>query len=311
LTIWHAVLRADQGKPREAARWSQAGIDLARAAMDEHALARAYLIYDYAQRSLGVARHAEPTERALEIYTRLGDLSGQATASNNLGVFAFNVGRWDEALTLYRQSRETRLKTGDPVNAAMTDVNIAEILANQGHLEEAERLLIDAATVWKAAGDTWGVAFATRIRGLVAAHAAREQAATTLLADAREAFLNIRAQADVNSTDMLVAETLVRFGRHRDALGVLENVEADPELQVHHLPALARLRGVALAGTGDIAGGASELHRAIELARYQGADHQLALALDALAKYVPSEIAPRAEADKILRRLGVLVGHAL
>jgi tetratricopeptide (TPR) repeat protein len=303
LTIWHAVLRADQGKPREAARWSQAGINLAEAAADERALARAYLIYDYAQRSLGLARHAQPTERALEIYTRLGDLSGQATASNNLGVFAFHVGRWDEALKLYRQARAARLKTGDPVNAAMYDANIAEILANQGHLEEAERLLVDAGTVWKAAGDAWGVAFATRLRGLVAAHAGRERDAATLFADAREAFVKMRAQADVNSTDVLVAESLVLFGRHEDALGVLENVAADPQLQAQHLPVLTRLRGLA---RGDV----SELRRAIELARDQGADHQLALALDGLARLVPSEVEARAEADEILGRLGVVTAES-
>ncbi|MEP6658417.1 MAG: adenylate/guanylate cyclase domain-containing protein [Acidimicrobiales bacterium] len=306
LTIWHAVLRADQGKPREAARWSQAGITLAEAASDDRALARAYLIYDYAQRSLGVARHAQPTERALEIYTRLGDVSGQATASNNLGVYAFHVGRWDEALELYRQSRAARMKTGDPVNAAMTDANIAEILTNQGHLEEAEGLLLDAETVSKAAGDAWGVAFTTRLRGLVAAHAGREQEAMAFFASAREGFLRMHAQADVNSTDVLVAESLVLFGRYVDALGVVENVVADPELQAHHLPALKQLRGVALAATGDVAGGVSELRRAIELARYQGADHQLALALDALARLVPSEVEARAEADEILRRLGVV-----
>ena len=191
----------------------------------------------------------------------------------------------------------------------MTDANIAEILANQGHLEEAERLLVDAGTVWRAAGDNWGVAFATRLRGLVAAQAGREHDATTLFADAREAFSKMRAQADVNSTDVLVAESLVLFGHHEDALGVLENVAADPELQAHHLPALKRLRGVALAGTGDVAGGVSELRRAIELARHQGADHQLALALDALARLVPSEVEARAEADEILRRLGVVLAQ--
>ena len=220
-------------------------------------------------------------------------------------MYAFHVGRWEEALNLYRQSRTARIKTGDPVNAAMTDANMAEILANQGHVDEAERLLLDAATVWKAAGDAWGVAFATRLRGLAAAHAGREQEAMALLADAREAFLNMQAKADVNSTDLLVAESLVMFGRHADALGVLENVAADPELQAHHLPALTQLRGSALAGTGDVAGGVAELRRAVELSRDHGADHQLALALDALARLVPSEVEARAEADELLHRLGV------
>ena len=192
-------------------------------------------------------------------------------------MYAFHVGRWQEALNLYRQSRTARIKTGDPVNAAMTDANMAEILANQGHVDEAERLLLDAATVWKAAGDAWGVAFATRLRGLVAADAGREQEAMALLADAREAFLNMQAKADVNSTDLLVAESLVHVRPSRRCAGCDENVAADPELQAHHLPALTQLRGSALAGIGDVAGGVADYAGQSSFARYHGADHQLAL----------------------------------
>ena len=42
--------------------------------------------------------------RALEIYDSLGDLEDKAMVLNNLGMFAYWAGRWDEAVGLYREA---------------------------------------------------------------------------------------------------------------------------------------------------------------------------------------------------------------
>ena len=65
----------------------------------------AYLVLDVAEAALGLLQGRPNTLRALEIYTRLGDLSGQATAANNLGVGAYFEGRWNEAIDFYAQAR--------------------------------------------------------------------------------------------------------------------------------------------------------------------------------------------------------------
>ena len=53
----------------------------------------------------GSPSSAVHSERALELYTELGDLTGQAVVLNNLGGFAYFDGRWDEAVELYEQAR--------------------------------------------------------------------------------------------------------------------------------------------------------------------------------------------------------------
>jgi class 3 adenylate cyclase len=307
LTVWFAAMRAYQGKTREAARLSRAGIELAEASGDESALARAFLVLDYAEDSLGTSADARYSSRALEIYCRLGDLSGEATAANALGLYAYHDGRWGRAIELYERSREARRKTGDPVNAAMADANIAEILTEQGRLEEAEDLLRTTLAVWIAAGDEWGVAFAKRALGTVTARAGRYDDATQLLKEARAEFAAIGAQADVVLTELAVAEALVLAGTGDAALRVLGRVLADgePAGLEPFLPALHRLWGLALLQTGDDELGHHELGVAVTLARRRGAEYQLALALEALER-LGAGSADAEDHEGILDRLGVV-----
>ena len=307
LTVWYAAVRANQGNAREAVRWAGAGIELAEAAGDDRALARAYLIVDYAESVLGARNDAKHTVRALDIYSALGDLGGQATASNNLGFYAYFDGRWSEALELYERSRAARLKAGDPTNAAMADANIAEILANQGHLAEAEELLGDASSVLSAAGDVWALAFATEMLGLVAARAGRTARADELLAEARGAFARMGALGDVGRTDVHVAENLVLSQRPEAALSLLAAVLDEGAIPDHLPPTVQLLRGIALSQAGHGAAGRDELLRAVSAARERGAAHQLAVALDVLANCEPGRADARAEADEIFARLGVVM----
>ena len=83
---------------------------------------------------------------ALPLYEDLGDLSGQASALMNLGVEAYYEGDWVKAARPLRARRVgCGNRIGDAVSAAMATNNIAEILLDQGHLEEARRLFIAAA----------------------------------------------------------------------------------------------------------------------------------------------------------------------
>ena len=57
---------------------------------------------------------------------------------------------WDEALDLYQRARDLFERTGDTGNASLAKYNIAEILDDQGRLDEAEPLLRDVIRVWRA-----------------------------------------------------------------------------------------------------------------------------------------------------------------
>jgi class 3 adenylate cyclase/tetratricopeptide (TPR) repeat protein len=313
LMVWLAAVRANQGKPAEAARWSRAGIGLAEAAGDEDALARAYLVLDYAASSLGESSEDNST-RALEIYERLGDLSGQATAANNLGFYAYLESRWSEAIELYGRARDARLKAGDPVNAALSEANIAEILTEQGRLDEAEELLREAAGTFAAAGDQWGVAFARRSLGAAAARAGRFDEAAETFDAARAGFSAIGASTDVVATDLSIAEGLVLAGAGREALPVLGRVLVNGEVPgglEPYQPQLHRLWGLAALQAGELDLGQRELETAVVEARRRRATYQLALALDALDRLgrSPSGIEAseaRAERDDILSGLDVI-----
>ena len=313
LTVWFAAIRATQGKTGEAARWSRAGVGLAEAAGDESALARAYLVLDYAESTLGRATGPENSARALDIYVRLGDLSGQASAANNLGTYAYLAGRWDEAIDLYARSREARLKAGDSASAAMADSNMAEILVEQGRHGEADALLRAAVTVATAAGDQWTATFARRLLGQSAARAGRFDEATALLDEARAGFIAIGANADVVLADLAMAEMLVLAGAGADALLVLGRILVHGEMPdglEPYQPQLHRVWALAFLQAGEIEVGRRELDTAVALARRQGAEYQLALALATLDRLGGTSVAPAPDGERehveILSRLGVV-----
>jgi tetratricopeptide (TPR) repeat protein len=192
------------------------------------------------------------------------------------------------------------VKAGDPVNTAFGDANIAEILADQGRLAEAEELLREAAAVWTAAGDLWGRGFAERLLGVVAARSGRAAEAAALLDSSRAAFAKMGALPDVAATDVAIAEVLVLQGRGAEALQVLEGITAADALD-QLAPAWHRCRGIALIQSGQP--GRHELETALTLAREQESDHQIALALDAIDQI---EQRDGDEAAEIFRRLDVI-----
>ncbi|HZP27743.1 MAG TPA: tetratricopeptide repeat protein, partial [Acidimicrobiia bacterium] len=155
---------------------------------------------------------------ALAIYRELGDLGGQATAANSLGASAFYTGDWEQAAEWYEQGRELLSRTGNAVDAAFGTSNVAEILANQGYLDEAEARFVEALRVWQAAGYRGGVGFATMHLARIAARRGDAERAAELLARARAEFEAIEAATDVLETDVVAAEAALLAGDPEQAL---------------------------------------------------------------------------------------------
>ena len=101
--VWYATVRQAQGQHREAVNWCDKAIAQARECGDRDAEAHALFILDWAWTSLGQSDRLNVSEDALLIYTDLGDLGGQAVVLNNLGVFAYFRGQWDEAIAFYQR----------------------------------------------------------------------------------------------------------------------------------------------------------------------------------------------------------------
>ncbi|MCH8130757.1 MAG: AAA family ATPase, partial [Acidobacteria bacterium] len=66
LTVWYAAIRAQQGRLSDALSWAERGIDEASEADDRKALARAYLIRDYAEMGMGMSEGPVSSRKSLE-----------------------------------------------------------------------------------------------------------------------------------------------------------------------------------------------------------------------------------------------------
>ena len=311
LTVRYGGIKQDQGRAAEAVRWCRRAIVEAEASGARDALAHAYYILDWALRALGRTEELPYSRLALAIYEELGDIGAQSKVLNNLGIYAYREGRWDDAVAYYERARAAFQRIGALVDAAFPASNMAEILADQGRFDEAEPLLRGAIRVWKAAGDRSGVAEATAILARVAARTSRVPEALSLLADARATYLEEGERIAVLETDLRVAECLLREGNGHAALAIVDDARARADgLGAAYLrPMILRLTGAALALTGQVALAGPRLEEAVGDGRGRRADYEVALALDALAQLPTLAPGPRARhaaaRDEMLERLGV------
>lgn len=313
LLVGYAAVRQAQGRSEEAIRWCRGAIEAADRAGEAEALAHAYYILDWCYVALGQPERAVYSQRALAIYEELGDIAKQALVYNGMGAFAYYEGRWNDALELYEKGRLARQTTGDPVNAADGTFNIAEILTDQGHLEQAEVLLRDALRVWKASRWRARVALGTRKLAEVASRSNRYEEAAALFEEARSAFVDVGAQNEIVETDARMAESLILQKRPDAALGLADDAlaRADAMGVNVHVPALQRIRGYALMQLGELTRARAAVEESLRSAQVRLADYQVALSLDALAQLARLEngsapTALEADRDAIYARLGVV-----
>jgi tetratricopeptide (TPR) repeat protein len=309
LLVFYGSVRQTQGRSADAIAWSRRAVGEAERAGNRKALAQALFILDWAHAELGRPGEANGSARALALYEDLGDLAGQAVVLNGMGGFAYWEGRWDDALELYRRGREACERLGDSVTAADGTYNIAEILVDQGRLEEAELLTREAMRVWRASGSRLRVAHAVRLLGRIASRSSRPAEGMELLRQARAEFSEVGARSDVVETDARIAGALVRGGHAKEGLELAS--AALRRAAGVHVPLLQRLRGYALIQLGDLESGRDALRASLDSARSQGADYEAAVTLDGLVRLaeLTDDIdtgSLLAERDTTLSRLGVV-----
>jgi tetratricopeptide (TPR) repeat protein len=310
LKIWYAIVREFQGRVDEAATLCSEAVADAVAAGDLPAEAQSRLILDWIQVERGRHDLATHSPRALAIYEELGDVGGQALVLNNLGAFAYWEGRWTDAVALYEQGRAARLVTGNAVDAASGTMNIGEVYADQGRLDEAEQCFRDAWRVWRSVSHAGGSALTTMHLGRIAAKRGDFAEAFALLDAAREEFLAIGSTNDVLEVDTRTAECRILAGEYETALGV-----ADRELAASHglveETALLRIRGTALLALGRADEGIAALRSCLDESRSRGARFEIALAQHELvdAYFARGDLASAEEAEReataIFAELGV------
>ena len=286
LKVWAGVMRYAQGRYREAMSAYEQAIDEAGRAGDRDAQAHAYYLHDAARVWSGRSGTNDFSWRALAIYEELGDLMEQAVVVGNLAAFAYLDGRWKEAVDLYERSRETHLKTGNPVEAARAEENLGELLCDRGNLDEAEAVLTNALRVWKAADNPAECAFVQSQLGRVASRDGRYEAAAALLAEARQGFEDIGARYDALDVRTRIVENLVFQGSGEDVLTEIGETirEAEGFGEGIHITRLKLMLGYALSQAGRPEEGLPHVEQALATARERGAMYDVALGLEACTR---------------------------
>jgi len=242
LQVMQGWISHGRGKQKEAAAWAERALESAQRAttsgppktplallasvLDAAGVtAEAYLLLDLAELYRGGTGPWKYAARALPVFEELRDWNRVGLTLNALGVFAYYGGRWDEAAALYRRAKENYDRAGNQADATTAQYNAAEILLDQGHLDEAQTLLEEVSAVYRATGYQKGLGLTSRDLGRIAAQREDFGQAEQLLAGARETFSALGASGHVLDVDAWTADLLFRQGRRAQALSLLDEAE--------------------------------------------------------------------------------------
>lgn len=309
----YAQVRQEQGRQRDAIRWAERAITLARRVGARDVLAHAYQYLDLAGISLGRDEHEPLVHEALAIWADLGDRNRQAALLNHLGIRAYYRGEWSVALSHYERARVLLEQIGDHWNAAIAAMNVVEIQIDQGRLADADVIARQCLRTFRAADTPATTAIVTGYLGRIAVREARYDDALALFTAARDGFTRSGDQGGVVDTDARMLEVLVRTGHAGEALlrchETLARVRGS-ELRVV-LPLLERVRGAALLELGHYTEAREALELSLEEARAMNLRPDVATVLDmlldaAMRTGVPAPRHVAVERDALFDQLGIV-----
>jgi class 3 adenylate cyclase/tetratricopeptide (TPR) repeat protein len=308
-TAWRARMRSRLGGVRNRqGRWSEAvaacrqAIAEAESVGELSALAHALYSLDWALVESGHPEQATHSWRALEIYEQLGDVEHEFDVLNNLGMFAYFKGCWDDAIELYRRAGQCSERAGRPADAARVDCNVGEILSDQGHLDEAEVHLKRVRRVWSATGERQAVAFADALLGRLEVRRGDARKGVAILESAVAQLRRFELRAYADFAQALIAEAEALAG---DAERGLEIALRELRTAERQRPLLERAAGVALGRLGQTEAARGVLLDALASARERGFQYDVAATIDALGALCDLGPEVHRERDEILDRLKI------
>ena len=314
--LWamHAWMRRQAGRPDQAVRWAERAIDVGRRSKSRacrEAIANAYVILDGAEVALGRPARATHATKALRIYEALDSLADQAVVLNNLGAYAYHRGDWDGAVRLFGRSRESNVRIGNHLDAGYGSWNIAEILMDQGRVEEAAAELKALSSLWRSVGFALGDALVDWQRGRLEARWGDPSAGLELLWPVRGRLEAVGVTAYVIGVDTAIAECLLRIGNVAEARSLVEETLARDVAAggTPGLPSLLRLQGYCAAAEGRVVDAWAAFEESLHEARTRHAAFDVALALEGfsvLGALGAGSFEGAEERDAVLQELGVI-----
>jgi anti-anti-sigma factor len=150
--LFGAELYYRQGDYDEAIAWCQKSLDIV-SRIDtyegQQVRGRAYdLLGDICVRSGDLTYAAQFRHESVRTYEEIGDLAGQANATNGLGVVYYYQGDWGRAVDAYRNSLMLRQEVGDVSGQGETKNNLALVHLDWGEWEQAKSLLEESRAIY-------------------------------------------------------------------------------------------------------------------------------------------------------------------
>jgi class 3 adenylate cyclase/tetratricopeptide (TPR) repeat protein len=308
LTALQALLRQSQQRAEPARRLADRAIVEALSAPDDAALARAYLVSDWANRVLGSSEVSGYGEMALALYERLGDLDGAGKASNNLGAIAYFDGQWDDAVRWYRKALDAYHRCGNEASTAVAGSNLAEVLISRRAFDEAEPMLRESIRVLRASHSLDDVLFAEIQLGRLLVERGDHAAALEHLVAVRAEAAAVGQLGYAFEAATHLASALVALNRFDEAIQTLDDASklvgsVDPVYQ----PTLARVRALALAGNGRLDEGRALLAGGLSSARSQGLAYEEGLML--ITSIQLDRIDGRRSPSEVIDRLSTILAR--
>lgn len=311
LRATRAWVRILQGKPTEAISLAKSIVDGAATHDEPIALAGAFTVLDNGYEMLGRPEEAVHESKALAIYDRLGDLVGVASASNNLGVRAYDEGRWNDAVEAYTRARDAFRQVGNEPQAGVAGANLGEVLVSLGRLDDAAEVLHDARRALRSHDVVDFAVFAEAQLARISIRLGRADDAAARLRDLAEEAFGIGHAGIAVDTSVHLAEALVAAGRPAEALKAIESAEERAEeVAAYYDLQLGRIGATARAALGETTSASSTLDEIALMAEQRGATYERALTLLARAELdgrpAGAGREDAQEADRLLGTLGVV-----
>ena len=282
LLTGEAEIRTRQGRFEDALGLCFEAIERGRKGEELRSMARAYMTLDEALIFLGRIEEAKHFGLALEIFEGLGNRPAVGAALRNLGAVAYFEGRWDDAVSMYLRGADVALRSGDVAGVAISDMNIGELYANQGRLDDAYGALRRATRTFQGLGyATLELAALTQL-GQSAAELGSDEEAVSLLTGAIEADASEGGPLAGMEARGFLAETHVLAGRVPEALEVIAKARARGGSALKSTPAgalLDRVEATALAAIGEHADLVERIDLALPGARAAGTYFELVVLL--------------------------------
>ncbi|MDT4909410.1 MAG: hypothetical protein QOI69_2651 [Pseudonocardiales bacterium] len=309
-----ALIRYDQGAYKAAMVWAKRAVREAELAGDKYVAARSTGVSAVLGALAGQAWDELAVRESLDLYEQIGDQRGKARASNTFGMCAYFAGHWNTAVEFYAEAEQASRQIGRDHDAAAVAANRAEILVQQGRIDEAVPVLAAAIRVLLAAHATSFLGFAMTVYGRAALARGRYAEAMNRFGEARALCLEMGEIDESLTIDALAAECHLRSGEVAEALAFATHT-MDRAKQIGDdasaEPLLHRVRGEALIAMGRVADGQATLRASLAAARERHAANEVEASLATLLKTdgavdAAERAAWRSEWADLVERLGIM-----